>query len=70
MQRIGINDQCNKWNLHGKIFWSSFNRFFRLMSLTSKQFVFNRQLSRKPKNIKLKASLIDTYSVYIYLNLG
>ena len=43
---------------------------FCLMLLTSNQFVFNRRLSRKPKNIKPKTSLIDTYSGYIYLKLG
>ena len=43
---------------------------FRLMLLASNQFVFNRQLFRKPKNIKSKTSLIDTYSGYKNLKLS
>ena len=40
------------------------------MSLTSNQFVFSQQLSREPKIIKPKTTLIDTNRGYIYLKLG
>ena len=74
-QRISIGEHsyntyiATSESLDGKVF-DALLPVFCLMSLTSNQFVFNRQLSRKPKNIKLKTSLIDTCSGYIYLKLG
>ena len=57
-------------NLDGKVFSMLFYWFFVWCHWRQNQFVFNRQLSRKPKNIKPKTSLIDTYHGSIYLELG